>query len=104
MKRSARIIRLISLVCVALMVCSVATACPTCKEGLAQNDPHHDAMVQGYFWSILFMMSMPFLIFGGWAGYIYLAVRKARQGAPAATGLPAGLASPPLTPMTSSIS
>lgn len=56
---------------------TVVEACPTCKEGM-ENDPAAAAMIRGYFWSILFMMSMPFLIFGGLGTYFYLLVRKAR--------------------------
>jgi hypothetical protein len=58
---------------------AVATACPTCKDGLAQNDPAGQSLVQGYFWSILFMMSMPFLIFSALGGYFYWEIRKARR-------------------------
>lgn len=52
-----------------------ADACPTCKEGLAEGDQN---VAQGYFWSILFMMSMPFLIFSALGLYFFLAVRRAR--------------------------
>ena len=57
---------------------SAALACPTCKDSLDQNDPARANMVRGYFWSILFMMSMPFLILGGLSLLFYLEVRKAR--------------------------
>ena len=59
-------------------VTSTATACPTCKEGM-EHDPAAMSMARGYFWSILFMMSMPFVIFGSLAGYFYLEIRKARR-------------------------
>ncbi|MCA9226799.1 MAG: hypothetical protein KDA47_14350 [Planctomycetales bacterium] len=57
---------------------TVAHACPTCKDGLG-NDPDRAGMVEGYFWSILFMMSMPFLILSGIGTYFYLQIRRARQ-------------------------
>lgn len=57
---------------------SVASACPTCKEALA-GDPVHESMVRGYFYSIIFMMSMPFLIFTGLSTYFFLEIRKARR-------------------------
>ena len=58
-----------------------AVACPTCKDGLAENDPAGRAIAAGYFWSILFMMSMPFLIIGSFASYAYYIVQRAdRQG------------------------
>ena len=46
-----------------------ALACPTCKQALAENGQSQDGLVRGYFWSILFMMSMPFLIFCGMGYY-----------------------------------
>lgn len=72
----------ILLIAAALMLVSVcmagtASACPTCKDGMA-GDPAYSSMVNGYFWSILFMMSMPFLVFGGVAAYFYYEVRRAR--------------------------
>lgn len=56
-----------------------ATACPTCKVALASHDPAAGDIVRGYFWSILFMMSMPFMILGSFSGYMYLEVRRARS-------------------------
>ena len=57
-----------------LSTAATALACPTCKNALAG----HDHIVQGYFWSILFMMSMPFLLLGSFTAYMYWEVRKAR--------------------------
>jgi hypothetical protein len=58
---------------------SVADACPGCKQALANADGEQTNMVNGYFWSILFMLSMPFTLFGAFSGAMYLAVRKARK-------------------------
>jgi heme/copper-type cytochrome/quinol oxidase subunit 2 len=52
-------------------------ACPNCKESLATG-PNAFNLVRGFFWSIVFMMSMPFLILGGLGSYFYWEVRKAR--------------------------
>jgi hypothetical protein len=60
------------------MIASVAAACPTCKEGLAQNDPQGEAVAAGYYYSILFMMSMPFAILGTVGSLAYLSIRRAR--------------------------
>lgn len=60
-----------------LLLADVALACPTCKDNLA-GDPDSANLVRGYFWSILFMMSMPFLILAGLSSYFYWEVRKAR--------------------------
>ena len=40
---------------------SIATACPTCKDGL-----HADGTALAYAVSILFMMAMPFVIMSFW--------------------------------------
>ncbi|MGI8979116.1 MAG: hypothetical protein ACR2FY_07820 [Pirellulaceae bacterium] len=63
----------------ALLLCfaDAAFACPTCKENLA-GDPEAANIVRGYFYSILFMLSMPPLILSGLSLYFYYEVRKAR--------------------------
>lgn len=58
---------------------SLAMACPTCKDTLEANDPQRANLVRGYFYSILFMLSMPFLIFTSLCGYFYYEVCKARR-------------------------
>jgi len=74
----ARHLTIIVVMCViGLCVQSVAVACPTCADGM-NNDPNHANLVRGYFWSIIFMMSMPFLIFVGMCSYFYLEVRRGR--------------------------
>ncbi len=75
LRRHAATIAVVCLVWVCLQ--SAAVACPTCAEGMA-NDPHHATLVRGYFWSIVFMMSMPFLIFTGLCSYFYYEIRRAR--------------------------
>ena len=71
---------LLLLAVVLLLACftDTASACPTCKDGMA-GDPAYSNMVHGYFWSILFMMSMPFLVFSGVASYFYYEVCRARR-------------------------
>ena len=64
---------------VSLVVVEPVMACPTCKEAVAENGQSQAGLVRGYFWSILFMMSMPFLIFCGLAYYFGWQVRKARE-------------------------
>lgn len=59
----------------------VTVACPTCSDSIAANDPTQAGIVRGYFWSILFMMSMPFLILASLSTYFYLLVRAARKAA-----------------------
>ncbi len=73
-----RVVKALVLVAV-LCLASDAWACPTCKDGLAENDPGSQAMAAGYFYSILFMMAMPFVIIGTFGSFAYLSVRKARE-------------------------
>jgi hypothetical protein len=65
-----------------LMIASVAAACPTCKEGLAQNDPQGQSLAAGYYYSILFMMSMPYLLLCTFGSVAYYSIRRARQQPP----------------------
>ena len=58
---------------------AVGEACPTCKDGMAEGGPHTASMIQGYFYSILFMMAMPFLILGGLSALFYWEIVKARR-------------------------
>ena len=64
---------------IVLLIASVAAACPTCKDGVAQNDPQGQAMAAGYYYSILFMMAMPFAILGTFGGLAYLSIRRAQR-------------------------
>jgi hypothetical protein len=45
---------------------------------MAANDPEQEHMVKGYFYSILFMMGVPYTVFMCFAGYMYWEVKKAR--------------------------
>ena len=63
---------------VSLIVVQPVLSCPTCKQAIAENGQSQEGLVRGYFWSIIFMMSMPFLIFGGLGYYFGWQVRKAR--------------------------
>lgn len=72
-----------SIVCVFLplaivvLIAGVVHACPTCSEGM--DDPQHQSMAAGYFYSIVFMMSMPFAILGTFCSLAYLSIRRARE-------------------------
>lgn len=58
---------------VLLLAAQPALACPGCKDNLTEQH------VNAYGWSIIFMMSMPFLILGTLSAYFYYEVRKARK-------------------------
>jgi hypothetical protein len=82
-----------------LLAAGVAAACPTCKDGMASNDPEHAHMVKGYFYSILFMMGMPYLLLTSFGLYMYREVRKARAR-DAAKAAADNLPKKPLAPAT----
>lgn len=89
----APIKRLALALAVILAVATVASACPTCKVALASQNPEHGDIVTGFFWSILFMMAMPFTILGLMIGYMYLLVRRARRAQAAQSAAQATVAS-----------
>ncbi len=60
----------------AILMADSVQACPTCKDSLSENNPE---LIQGYFWSIMFMMAMPFSILTGVGTYFYLLVRKNKK-------------------------
>ena len=61
---------------VMVLFCSAdfVSACPTCKNSVAGQEH----LIRGYFWSIVFMMSMPFILLTSFSAYFYYLVRKAR--------------------------
>jgi len=61
------------------LISSAASACPTCQNAIAENDPNSQSVAAGYFYSILFMMSMPFLILGTFGSAAYFSIRRARE-------------------------
>ena len=63
---------------VVLLAAEFAAACPTCKDTLA-HDPAASNLARGIYYSILFMISMPFLIFGSLCAYFYWEVCRARK-------------------------
>ena len=78
LRRTLRRVAAIAVVVIlVLLAAGTATACPTCAEGMA-NDEAGQRLMSGYFWSILFMMGMPFLLLGSFSGYMYLEIRRAR--------------------------
>ncbi|HEV2972303.1 MAG TPA: hypothetical protein VGY55_20175 [Pirellulales bacterium] len=75
---NCRFALLIVALALVLVLNSVASACPNCKDAMEKQDPTHGGMVKGYFYSILFMMGTPYLVFGAFCGAMYYRVRRAR--------------------------
>lgn len=78
MLRSFRLSTAILCLMLMALLATVAAACPTCKEGLDGTDPQHQSVAAGFYYSILFMMSMPYLILGTLGSLAYFSIRRAR--------------------------
>jgi hypothetical protein len=57
---------------------TVASACPSCKAAL-NGDGSQGDLARGIYYSVLFMMSMPFAIVGSFAGFMYRAVKREQR-------------------------
>lgn len=81
MMRRTRLVRTVAALAIAVLVLSLASdasACPTCKDGIGHADPQGRSIAAGYYYSILFMMSMPFIILTTFGGFAYRSVKKAQ--------------------------
>lgn len=67
-----------------LAFAQVAFGCPTCGNSIEHSGGN---LATGFYWSILFMMSMPFVILGGLSLLCWLEIRKARRTAEAAAAV-----------------
>jgi hypothetical protein len=74
----ARVLILLCALVVVFVGATTTAACPNCKDALAANDPEHNSLVKGYFYSILFMMGMPFALVTCFSIYMYRQVLRAR--------------------------
>jgi hypothetical protein len=63
------------LACLLIWQSEVVYACPMCKDILKA----FSGLTEGYFWSILLMISVPFLIVGLFAGMITREYRRSRM-------------------------
>ena len=64
------------LVVAALLLPALAAACPLCKEASSDADrPGSTSVWRGMYWSILFMIAVPFAM----AGTMIVLVRRARK-------------------------
>ena len=98
-QRRWRLLTVASLAIVACLVLAAeATACPTCKEAIVGDGGNHANLVQGYFWSIIFMLSVPPMILCGLGTYFYLLVRRSRRLDPDGTRQQLSVLNQPLDP------
>jgi hypothetical protein len=71
---------------IVLLLAAVVHACPTCAEGLAEADPQQQSVAAGFNYSILFMMSMPYLLLGSLGAMAYTSIRRAKLQNEGSTG------------------
>lgn len=67
-------------VAVVLGSASIASACPSCQAALA-GDVSQGDLARGIYYSVLFMMSMPFAIVGTFGCLAYCAVKREQRRA-----------------------
>ncbi|MBX6313883.1 MAG: hypothetical protein IRY99_13350 [Isosphaeraceae bacterium] len=60
----------------ALALAGPATACPNCKEALANQSGEAARLKDGYQYSILLMLGMPLVLLGTGAFFVTRAVKK----------------------------
>jgi len=80
MSRERKLSRaILTVLCVAALLSfsQVAEACPSCQRAL--GDGSQGNLAAGIYYSILFMMSMPFAIVGAFGGLAYRAVKREQR-------------------------
>ena len=63
---------------VVVSIAATASACPSCKQALGADGSQGD-LARGIYYSILFMMSMPFAIVGSFGFMAYRAVKREQR-------------------------
>lgn len=71
-----RILVVVSVLIVFVLLQNTAAACPTCKLAIEGGPGHAD---QGFAYSIMFMITMPFLIALGWGIFIWRTISFRRD-------------------------
>ncbi len=67
--------------CFLPLAAAPAWACPACKEFVSSaSDPNaFSGLSHGFAWSIGLLLSVPYLLVGGFSLFIMLAVRRTRK-------------------------
>ncbi len=77
-RRFTRLLTTAACLMLILGAASVASACPSCQAALG-NDESQGDLARGIYYSILFMMSMPFAIVGTFGGLAYRAIKREQR-------------------------
>jgi len=92
MRRVSAGLLVLLVVMLAVLAGPDALGCPNCKDGVNTTDPDGLNVARGYFYSILFMLAMPFTLAGSFGIYVWREMRRqklAAQGVPDAASPPA---------------
>jgi hypothetical protein len=76
LKRIARRALTALVVAVAATTAGEARACPNCKEAVTASEGEVSSMAEGYNWSVLFMLTVPFSMLGTGAFMVHRAVKR----------------------------
>lgn len=74
--RSARRTLGLTILLSSILSASAAQACPNCREAVESQTGEGARMKDGYYYSILFMVAMPFSLLGVGSVLVTRAVRK----------------------------
>lgn len=95
-RRKTKAVIYLSALALCLFWAVAAEACPTCKNSSVDGG-NAGNLVAGYGWSIIFMMSMPFLILTSLGSYFYYEICKARKTQASGQGPQDGFVDPSLS-------
>jgi hypothetical protein len=76
--RFARLVLPAVAIALVLSAGSIASACPSCQAALGGDSAQGD-LSRGIYYSILFMMSMPFAIVGTFGTLAYRAIKREQR-------------------------
>ncbi len=77
-RRIAKVLGTLICLTLVLAVASIASACPSCQTALG-NDSSQGDLARGIYYSILFMMAMPFAIVGTFGGLAYRVIKREQR-------------------------
>jgi hypothetical protein len=75
MRRFVRVLPILVLI-LGLATAGQVAACPNCKEAVAAQPEDVASMKDGYNWSVLFMLAMPFTLLGTGMFMVARAVKR----------------------------
>jgi hypothetical protein len=77
MQRIKKLFLVLTVTLSLVLTCKGSLACPNCKEAVAAQPKEAGELANGYNWSVLFMIAMPFTLLG--TG-VFLVKRAAANG------------------------